>query len=720
MNNTAAYSVISMVQLPHQSPVRLLDPFLYDLLMARILTQLPPATLGALRGTCISLRDLLDSQASSDIWSAIAGRHCLELPMIECPHLQDLAEPPLDKEHSKYCSQCCQVQLRGWAQAVHSMRAGDGQIQARAWPPYGIKSVLWSPCSRWVAIIWTYEAVASYDSPRFSKQYGALVSSVSVTDIPNMSESLRRRPASQGGCQTMGWRVTDTQWLPATMDQSSRWLVFTTRSPFLGGMFRCGLICIDAISNTMEEVMSSEGQQFQLAVTTAGSDQQPACKAAAWSESGNAVQLYQLPDLQPGVQLQAGRCTTCTSRAISFSPDAARIAVWWDASEEHLLAVHDTDTGDVLLVVNEPADARQGKSLYNILAWSPTSHGLLFCMNSVYYVLGMSAGGCAATGIKPKEALSHGEESDKVSLCGWMPSVEVAIVTGMRKSLSNPSSASVSHFVLRYDGSVLGQWTGPEGWQRCHGSHAKPSWGLTHSLVAVSASAEATWKSVEPLLDPFWSPMLLGQQGRKPLGRNVLERINEDLPLGCQNHNLEQTELSISPCGKVISSTPPTCQKGQKCCILIRCVHNVSHAVYQATSLPAWSHFAWHPAAGMCPIAAMAGSGNDILLVSAKTTRILSRWRLQDLLELYGGPDPSRWFKWTCLAWAPDGTKLLLIGGSRIITIDVMKPQCRLLARSFEVCKMLAAVGGGFLILSPWILLVAFYIYMFSWMPHDE
>ena len=217
-----------MIQLPQQSPSRLLDPFFFDVLMARILPRLPPAAMGTLHGACVFLRDLLDSQQSSPIWSAIASKLHLEKQFIECPHLQ---EGPLIAPTNIYecCSQCFQAPLRGWAQAIQGQRAGGGQIQGREHAenkviPGGIRSVCWSPCSCWVAVTQAKEAAAvpSYDIPGTDEQYHQLDSSVTVADSQDVYETLTcssRRPASQNGCHSMGWRVMDLQWLPATADQ---------------------------------------------------------------------------------------------------------------------------------------------------------------------------------------------------------------------------------------------------------------------------------------------------------------------------------------------------------------------------------------------------------------------------------------------------------------------------------------------------------------------
>lgn len=75
------------------------------------------------------------------------------------------------------------------------------------------------------------------------------------------------------GCKSACWRLLELQALQA-MDATGCF-VFSNQSPNIGGMFRCGLVCLNAAENSMEEVLGSEGQRFELA---AG-----ACRAAAYS-----------------------------------------------------------------------------------------------------------------------------------------------------------------------------------------------------------------------------------------------------------------------------------------------------------------------------------------------------------------------------------------------------------------------------------------------------
>lgn len=68
---------------------KLLDPRLRDIFISEILPKQPTWALGALRGTCSFLRDLLDSHATSHIWRAATQYQLWNQPRSLCPHLQN-------------------------------------------------------------------------------------------------------------------------------------------------------------------------------------------------------------------------------------------------------------------------------------------------------------------------------------------------------------------------------------------------------------------------------------------------------------------------------------------------------------------------------------------------------------------------------------------------------------------------------------------------------
>ena len=138
---------------------KLLDPRLRDIFISEILLGQPAWALGALHGTCSFLRDLLDSHATSHIWTAATQYQLWNQPRSRCFHWQDQYASP--DAHDGSCGMCVQLRLRLQASAVQRLQAPQIRISRYfGWdewqhkmPLITAESVVWSHCGRWVAII---------------------------------------------------------------------------------------------------------------------------------------------------------------------------------------------------------------------------------------------------------------------------------------------------------------------------------------------------------------------------------------------------------------------------------------------------------------------------------------------------------------------------------------------------------------------------------------
>ena len=313
-----------------QAQSGLIHPGLHDVAVAEIFPKLGTANLVALRGVCTYLCDLLDSDAISHFWEAATSQRLLNRlasgwPQIRCSHLQEQSkgDPPGD-----VCGQCVQAQLRGQAaelQATRMLRANYSKVvQSDEWynqhDSQPVKYILWSPCSTWVAIAKENSFESHLPGPDQTGKPGTL------TDDPWANEPQHRRcsmskvtiintvvcpqhvdwethqgfPKSTRGCRSAGWSVTDLQTLPcrARAAHGKAWFVFTNQSPVMAGMFKCGLVCLDASENSMEEILGLEGQCFEVAAD--------ACKAAVYGGHGDTVDFYKLPLLQKSLTVKEG------------------------------------------------------------------------------------------------------------------------------------------------------------------------------------------------------------------------------------------------------------------------------------------------------------------------------------------------------------------------------------------------------------------------------
>lgn len=150
----------------------LLHPQLHSIMVVKMLPRLPTASLGALRGTCSQMVDMLDSQAVSHIWSDAARKQLLNQASFDCSHFPDSqTQTHHDLQQGQGCSMCVQQRLRGASYAIKRLMAGHGQIQRLqrrdAWPNVdrdrNYITADWSPCGRWIATTTMAESSCDYD-----------------------------------------------------------------------------------------------------------------------------------------------------------------------------------------------------------------------------------------------------------------------------------------------------------------------------------------------------------------------------------------------------------------------------------------------------------------------------------------------------------------------------------------------------------------------------
>ena len=127
---------------------------LHDVLITEVLPKLPLGVLGSLRGTCSSLRDLLDSQHSSQSWSGAVG-HRLHNQLKEycrpCAHAaNDDSSGRRHGSEPKGCSLCMQGQLRHVARSSQRLTGSSRILRWSRHPMFMLctRSLHWSPCSR--------------------------------------------------------------------------------------------------------------------------------------------------------------------------------------------------------------------------------------------------------------------------------------------------------------------------------------------------------------------------------------------------------------------------------------------------------------------------------------------------------------------------------------------------------------------------------------------
>ena len=149
------------------------DPRFHDVFVASFLPSMSTTILVALRGACVGLRDLIDSQATSHIWSGAAQRHLLNEPSCNCPHYSphqmsgSTQKQPTQSAADLLsmqpgCSKCVQSELRCAGKAAQRLMAGHGRIQhlqyqseqamqGHRYNLHKYTSADWSQCGRWIA-----------------------------------------------------------------------------------------------------------------------------------------------------------------------------------------------------------------------------------------------------------------------------------------------------------------------------------------------------------------------------------------------------------------------------------------------------------------------------------------------------------------------------------------------------------------------------------------
>lgn len=711
----------SVMQAKESTCHGLLHPQLHIIMVVKVLPRLPTASLGALRGTCSQMVGMLDSQAVSHIWSDAARKQLFNQPSFDCSHFPNKqTQTHHDLQQGQGCSTCVQLRLRGAGYATRRLMDGHGQIQRLrqqdAQDPNYITAD-WSPCGRWVATTKSVESSCDYDDMAICSN----TCNVEVIDV-DAGASIGH-PLDEHGytshCKVAGWRITALQWLPAptSATNAGSGLIFTSKSPVVAGMFKCGLVSWDVVNNRMKEVQGRVGQEFQLAIpctAPATSNSRSAGKAVALCPFAKEILVYDLPSLQ-AINRYGAQDGLSTFRAALLSPDASKIALWWHDHQHRSLSVYDCQTTSSIASIQAPdgygvtADAispdrseeamqllQKSTEVHYMLHWGPTSKMLVYCMNNLYHIFQVASSESVSTSVQPCD-LRNGHSrvlrddlnsfvglDDALPAIGWIADGRVVVVMGQVAGL--PEDAAFL-FALHMDGTVIARWEFQAAWQT--GRRLPDLSERWWNGLALSNALLAEWASGKHLLEPVWSQGLPGVlRPGDPCMALMSSRVKSSM--GFVPDILGNAELS--PCGTIMLLAPPEQDKYMNpkssrpaaFCTQLLWDGNRQRMVPHATTLPAWNRFAWHPAVGFCCMFAMAVDKGDVFLVDARSSTQLSRWPFKQLSPLRSREYPILDTPWNHLAWAPDGTKLFLAGNTgrgRLAVIDLLQDNPAAIAR---------------------------------------
>lgn len=307
----------------------LLNPHLWDLLLTRILPGLPSARLASLRASCSCLQERLDGPSAACLWAT--ATQC------QLYNAQDY--------HS--CSVCIQRQLHWRGEALRQLASGgkitqwpatatDALLQGWSQPQAQAKAqqiviAKWSPCSRWFIIV-----KRASKSCKNGIDYNAAELVVQVFDTVHRGfqqiGSYGLSPYSPL-LDRVAWHLTDVQCFPARIGPSQWIVLIGSSSRVFGSVIEC-LTCHDLTTKQEHQLHGRKGQTFELAFGKADPDHNCVYKAAAWAASTRRVDIYQLPSLTLTLVLtqRGAQGSKCTAVAIMFSPDATKLAIWWQAT----------------------------------------------------------------------------------------------------------------------------------------------------------------------------------------------------------------------------------------------------------------------------------------------------------------------------------------------------------------------------------------------------
>ena len=543
--------------------------------------------------------------------------------------------------------------------------------------------------------------------------------------------------AAQSAC----WAIRNLHWLPSPQQGGSPWIVCTrgpageklTQPPTgpakksaqqLDHEAKHALYCQHVSGNERELMFDDVSPSFKIG-TAASSltefhprDQSSTSMAAYWGTNAQDVVLYALPSLHIHLTFQEAHCSLRHEyeNAVQFSPDATKLAIWWWQSmgqdpEMMMLAIYDARSGLRLAAFSDQVDrhtpAPASTYLPCLIVWSTLCDRLLWSRKDSYYVHELLTGYGFPIWIEPRPSSNSKDASVE---CGWMPCGQVALVVGRQvcQQVSVSGQAQVSVLAVSMDGSIISSWICLSGWQ------------TTPQLCGCSASLEDhpklksvmefAWGTRRHPLEPIWSRGIAGLlQPHDHLTALISSQINSHLGLGfpthdrciywddwarphCRRASAWQTcTPKLSPNGQLLVLAPcepeptwarqhmhalPEQAHGQ------RCSHLVWNAAQQQmeqhiTSWPAWTCFAWHPAANFTSTYAVGLMDGRILVADARNSAAPVRsWSYAALRKLKWHPARAmqalragrgdRYPQiaidgpciWDCIAWSPDGTKL--------------------------------------------------------------
>ena len=444
--------------------------------------------------------------------------------------------------------------------------------------------------------------------------------------------------------QTACWPIQTLHWIPPSQQGSSPWIVCTRRvtskeavncpsaAPALQSWERHALFCQDTQGNTCEVVVGDLRPTFRIGLLWPSPNQphlhaqSDVCMAACWGHIAGALVLYELPSLQTCFTFREANCTIrpWDENAVQIGPHLSKLAIWWGDNALSMLAVYDTGSGKKLATFSDRLQGPTRMYYQHLLVWSPCSDRLLCTRTGSYYVLELLTGHGFHIWIRPRPSF---ELRDATVQCGWMPCGQAVLVMGQQtwQGQSHAGHNQVSLFAVHMDVSIMSEWPCVAGWQTVHQAHIcqesqvnHPSWRRANL---------AAWELSQHPLEPTLSQGIAGLlQPHDHLTALISSHVDSQLGLdfqtfdGCRGWtwhsypsdtcttSLQATTPKLSPNGKLLVLAPVVAELLGRAQLASNpaygqhCAHLVWDAAQQkikrqVTTWPAWTCFAWHPAA---------------------------------------------------------------------------------------------------------------------------
>ena len=405
------------------------NPQLRDSLILRVLPDLTVAQLGRLRGSCRSLRDLLDDELSGPAW-VTALEHFAPL-LAASSHIDDQHQEHAMHGHCRHPREDCTTAVRLQSCLRHAARlvscfrvAGQVTTWSDAMYELDLTSARWSPCGRWAAIVQAAVVQHAYGLWR-----------IAVYDTLTNAKRILLADQSQP--------VVQLQWL-----QQTGWLLYVTQSTLSTERV---LVC--AHMQTQQQYKSVV-QGFRSFLST---ESIRTCVArdhsvAAWVMADATVALLRLPslDLMATLQCSPPFCV----HAITFSPDSTCIALRCNGpnrflqSYTSLLQCFDVSTGSS---IGSPVIP-----WYGVAVWAPTLDRIFgpradmrTSQRNPGFFLHVTSGQLLR--------LPVFVEADGDSCSAWLPDGQSIIICGHTKAEPGSCMQRTLYLVL-LDGTIALSW----------------------------------------------------------------------------------------------------------------------------------------------------------------------------------------------------------------------------------------------------------------------